>query len=118
MSTFRIIIATILLISIFYNIFYTTKEGLECNYEDKGTGVNPSNSTCNNTTIYENEEKNKEAEEKLNELKKMVAETKASITKNTTSIQKNSKNITSMNNVAQGKDVDTGDACKKYPEAC
>ena len=30
-------------------------------------------------------------------------------------LQKNSK---SLQNLANGKDVDTGDACKQYPEAC
>ena len=30
-------------------------------------------------------------------------------------LQKNSK---SLQNLADGKDVDTGDACKQYPEAC
>ena len=30
-------------------------------------------------------------------------------------LQKNSK---SLNNLANDKDVDTGDACKQYPEAC
>ena len=30
-------------------------------------------------------------------------------------LQKNSK---SLKNLANGKDVDTGDACKQYPEAC
>ena len=28
------------------------------------------------------------------------------------------KNSNSLKNLADGKDVDTGDACKQYPEAC
>ena len=35
--------------------------------------------------------------------------------KKTDQLQKNSK---SLQNLADGKDVDTGDACKQYPEAC
>ena len=35
--------------------------------------------------------------------------------KKTDQLQKNSK---SLQNLAHGKDVDTGDACKQYPEAC
>ena len=35
--------------------------------------------------------------------------------KRTDQLQKNSK---SLQNLADGKDVDTGDACKQYPEAC
>ena len=35
--------------------------------------------------------------------------------KRTDQLQKNSK---SLQNLADGKDVDTSDACKQYPEAC
>ena len=35
--------------------------------------------------------------------------------KKTDQLQKNSK---SLQNLADGKDVDTSDACKQYPEAC
>ena len=32
--------------------------------------------------------------------------------------EKLQKNAKSLNNLANDKDVDTGDACKQYPEAC
>ena len=88
--------------------------------EKRGAPVTgtPSPETCQNTTMYENTENSKEAEEKLNELKNIVAKTKASIGKNSKNIAINKKNNKSLANVADGKDEDTGDACKKYPEAC
>lgn len=35
-----------------------------------------------------------------------------------TRVNKIKNNSNQLNNLANGKDTDTGDACKKYPEAC
>ena len=169
----KVVLAIILLFTIFYNLVFNNKEGL-CSFEDKGStpssyegtendptsggsstglpsettgGAPPSSSspgftgaptsksnplekrgapvtgtpspdTCQNTTIYENTENSKAAEEKLNELKNIVAKTKASIEKNSKNIAINKKNNQSLSDVSEGKDENTEDACKKYPEAC
>ena len=71
-----------------------------------------------NKTIYNNEQKNKDIRAKLNELKKMSEAIKNKIFQNTKDIKQNQKDSKALANVADGKDNDQSDACKKYPEAC
>jgi len=87
---------------------------------NKGAPSNiiPSTSTCDNVSIYENQNRSKEAEDKLNELKRIVAKTQKNIMKNFYTNINNFKNVLSLEKAARGEDEDTGKACEKHPEAC
>ena len=141
----KLFLALILFFSILVNLLLTVKEGA-CSYVDEGSnieytgapsskqnslekrgapvrGSSPSTESCQNTTIYENQENSKAASDKLNELKKIVEKSKKSILKNKKDISDNKKNNKALQD-AVSSDTEGGDEggaedpCGQYPEAC
>ena len=55
---------------------------------------------------------------KIKELENIVAKTKAQVFKNRKDILDGLKITKQLQDVADDKDEDTGEACKQYPEAC
>ena len=54
----------------------------------------------------------------LEQLKQLYQKTSKQIGWNSTHAKINYTNAQKLQNVADGKDNDNGEACKKYPEAC
>jgi hypothetical protein len=132
----KLFLGIILIITIISSMLITITEGV-CNYDDgggisgnqgsnaKGAPVtNRTKDACNQGTIYDNEERLKQAESKLNELKKIAAKVDQGV------LKKNRKGI--LDNLRAAKELasaggdDESDsdsdnenpACEKYPEAC
>ena len=127
----KLFLGIILIITIISSMLITITEGV-CNYDDGG-GISRSNSkgapvtnrtedSCNQGTIYDNEERLKQAESKLNELKKIAAKVDQGVLKiNRNGILDNLRAAKELAS-AGGDDESDGDnenpACEKYPEAC
>lgn len=118
----KLFLFILLILVLVSNIFSPIIEGnTNCyNEPNKNTaaGRKKAKEDCVNSTIYSNDLKNKDVGAKLNELKKMSEAIKNKIFQNTKDIKQNQKDSKALANVAEGKDNDQSDACKKYPEAC
>ena len=130
----KLFLGIILIITIISSMLITITEGA-CNYNDgggisgnqgsnaKGAPVtNRTKDACNQGTIYDNEERLKQAESKLNELKKIAAKVDQGVLKiNRKGILDNLRMAKEMKGAVGDDESDSDDenpACEKYPEAC
>ena len=125
----KLFLGIMLIITIISSMLITITEGV-CNYNDGGgiskgssSGAPVTNRTedaCKQGTIYDNEERLKQAESKLNELKKIAAKVDQGVLKiNRNGILDNlraAKELASAGGDGDGSGENP--ACDKYPEAC
>ena len=126
----KLFLLIILLLSLAIGLMMPVVEGV-CNnssYVSGGTGSrgapvkysdsNEKSKACKVITDSENSSRLSDVTGLLTKLSGKVDNTYDSANKlNKRAIQLQ-KNAGSLRNLADGKDVDTGDACKQYPEAC
>ena len=81
-----------------------------------------SNHACEQATIYENDERLKEAEEKLNELQRIFAKTKLAGATNNKNIHRNTINVIKLHDTicssSSCNSSGSDSACEAHPEAC
>ena len=137
----KLFLGIILIVTIISSMLITITEGV-CNYNDgggisgnqggssnslavgtKGAPVtNRTKDACDQGTIYDNEERLKQAESKLNELKKISDRVNQGVLKiNRNGILDNLRMAKEMKGAVGDDESDSDDenpACEKYPEAC
>ena len=122
----KVFLGIILIFTIFYQLFFSLKEGV-CNYndgttvDDNGNVISRSSSSCQEAGIVTNSNNIKETQLKLNELKKIAEKVKKNVYNNSESISNNMKNSIRLGNAVSDKQEDGGGEgaeCEKHPEAC
>jgi hypothetical protein len=79
---------------------------------------NDQNNACEIVTDHQNTVRLGDVGSLLEKLTTKTTKTYGDSSSLTAKVNKIKNNSNQLNNLANGKDTDTGDACKKYPEAC
>lgn len=111
----------ILISSIIFSLMTKVVEGA-CNYnfnDNSNKGKEQKKIMCNSSTIGSTKLRQNSFLKSIARITSLATKTQAQILKNSKDINQNKKNNKKLEAaVDPGKDEDTSDACKQYPEAC
>ena len=126
----KLFLLVILLLSLAIGLMMPIVEGACSNssYISSGSGSsgapvkyrnsNDQNNACEVVTDHQNTVRFGDVGSLLVKLTTKTTKTYGDSSSLSTRTNKIKNNSNQLNNLANGKDTDTGDACKKYPEAC
>ena len=107
-----------LLIALFVYNLINFREGLESCPAGETNSVAQRQTQCSAVNSQVTEDLMAKVKKSLADLKKVFEKTSKQIKWNSTNAKTNYKNAQKLQNIADGKDNDNTDACKKHPEAC
>ena len=100
-----------------YNLI-NLREGLESCPAGQTNATSQRQTQCSAVNSKVNEDLMVKVKKSLEQLKQLYEKTSKQIGWNSTHAKINYTNAQKLQNVADGKDNDNAEACKKYPEAC
>ena len=107
-----------LLMALFVYNLINFREGLESCPAGETNAAAQRQTQCSTVNSKVNEDLMAKVKKSFADLKKVFEKTSKQINWNSTHAKINYTNAQKLQNVADGKDNDNTDACKKYPEAC
>ena len=102
---------------ILYN-FIGFREGLDSCPAGQTNAAVQNQERCNSVNAKVNQDLLASVKKNMQELQNLFDKTSKRIQTNTKYAQSNFVNAQKLEDVLDGKDIDTSAACKKYPEAC